>query len=271
MEIKNKKIIGWFSCGITSAVACKLAVDKYGKDNVVLVYFEIDSAHEDNARFIADCEKWIGLPVERRRSSKYKDQFDVIEKTRYVNGPGGARCTKELKKDVRVAVEKEIANFENQVFGFEFEKKEINRAIRFSQQYPHTNPVFPLIDSKLTKEQCAGILLNNGIELPTMYKLGFHNNNCIMCVKGGKGYANQVRKHFPEHFDKMAKLERKIGRSCIKNKFLDELGPEEGRHEAPILPDCGTFCEIEFADIIDKDTEKVLNGETSINDITKSE
>jgi len=268
--MKEKKIIGWFSCGITSAVACKLAVDKYGKDNVILIYFEIDSAHKDNERFIQDCEQWIGLKVERRRSQKYKDQFDVIEKTRYVNGPGGARCTKELKKDVRTSVEKEI-NFEHQVFGFEFEKKEINRAIRFSQQYPHTNAIFPLIESKLTKEQCAGILLNNNIALPTMYTLGFHNNNCIMCVKGGMGYANKVREHFPDEFNKMAKLERTIGRSCIKNKFLDELNPEDGRHEPPILPDCGTFCEIEFADLMDKNTEKVLNGETSISDATEHE
>ena len=270
MKKEKKKIIGWFSCGITSAVACKLAVDKYGKDNVVLIYFEIDSAHKDNERFIADCEKWIGLKVERRRSSKYKDQFDVIEKTRYVNGPGGARCTKELKKDVRAAVEKEL-DFEHQVFGFEFDKKEINRAIRFSQQYPHTNPIFPLIEGQLTKEHCAGILINNGIEIPEMYKLGFHNNNCIMCVKGGKGYANLVRKNFPDYFDKMAVLERKIGRSCIKNKFLDELSPEEGRHEPPILPDCGTFCEIEFAEIIDDNTDKVLKGEASISDVTAKE
>ncbi len=93
----DKKIIGWFSCGITSAVACKMVVDKYGKDNVILVYFVIDSAHEDNERFIQQCEEWIGVKVERWRSPKYLDQFDVIKKTRYVNGPGGARCTKELK------------------------------------------------------------------------------------------------------------------------------------------------------------------------------
>jgi hypothetical protein len=264
----DKKIIGWFSCGITSAVACKLAVDKYGKDNVILIYFVIDSAHEDNERFIKQCEDWIGVKIERRRSSKYKDQFDVIEKTRYINGPSGARCTKELKKDVRISVENEI-NYEHQVFGFEFDKKEVNRAIRFTQQNPHTNPIFPLIEERLTKEICAGILINAGIELPTMYKLGFHNNNCKMCVKGGMGYANLIKKNFPDDFDRMAKLERKIGRSCIKNKFLDELKESDGRHEPPILPDCGTFCEIELADIEHKDTIKVVNGDVTIQNIIK--
>lgn len=261
-----KKKLGWFSCGITSAVACKLMVDKYGKDNCVLIYIEIDSAHPDNERFITDCEKWIGVKVERRRSEKYKDQFEVIEKTKYVNGVGGARCTLELKKNVRYGVEKEF-DFENQIFGFEYEKKEINRAIRFQQQYPHTKPLYPLIERGLTKEQCAWLMMNNGIELPAMYKLGFHNNNCIGCVKGGMGYWNKIREVFPDSFERMSKVERLVGRSCIKGKFLDTLGKDEGRHEPALLPDCGTFCEIEFADLIDSQTEKVLNGEIKIEEI----
>jgi hypothetical protein len=100
-----------------------------------------------------------------------------------------------------------------------------------------------------------------------MYELGFHNNNCIGCVKGGKGYWNQIRKHFPEHFERMAKAERIAGHSCIKHKFLDELTENEGRHEPPILPDCGTFCEIEFAHIIDAKTEKILSGEATFKQL----
>jgi hypothetical protein len=260
------KKIGWFSCGVTSAVACKLALDKYGKDNVELYYMVIDSAHKDNERFIDDCEKWYGKEIIRRRSPKYLDQFDVIKKTKYINGPSGARCTLELKKNVRYAIEKEI-DYDGQIFGFEFSKKEVNRAIRFAQQYPQAKPIYPLIDRKMTKQQCAELLLMNGIELPEMYKLGFHNNNCIGCVKGGKGYWNHVRKHFPDTFDRMSELEQSIGNSCIKGKFLKDLGPNEGRHEPPIVPDCGTFCEIEFADIIDKDTERIMSGEATFNQL----
>jgi hypothetical protein len=85
--------IGWFSCGVTSAVACKLALDKYGKDNIEFYYMVIASAHPDNERFIRDCEKWYGKTINRVASDKYTDQFDVIEKTGYVNGVAGARCT----------------------------------------------------------------------------------------------------------------------------------------------------------------------------------
>lgn len=258
--------IGWFSCGVTSAIACKLAIDEYGKDNVRLFYIEIDSAHKDNERFIKECEEWMGVKVERRRCSKYRDQFEVVEKAKFVNSPNGAMCTKVLKKDVRIAIEKEV-EFEGQIFGFEFSKKEINRAIRFSEQYPNSKPLYPLIDKQMTKQQCAELLLMNGIKLPKMYELGFHNNNCIGCVKGGKGYWNHVRKNFPEQFERMAKAERIAGHSCIKNRFLDELQPNEGKHEPPIVPDCGTFCEIEFADLISPNTEKVLNDYTTIKQL----
>lgn len=43
----NNRILAWFSCSITSAVACKIAVEEYG-DLVQPWYFEIDSAHPDN-------------------------------------------------------------------------------------------------------------------------------------------------------------------------------------------------------------------------------
>ena len=93
--------------------------------------------------------------------------------------------------------------YEAQVFGFEFSKKEVNRAVRFKEQYPGSKPIFPLIEKKLTKPECLYYLEAAGIERPEMYKLGYGNNNCIGCVKGGKGYWNKIRKDFPEYFDRM--------------------------------------------------------------------
>ena len=64
-----------------------------------------------------------------------------------------------------------------------------------------------------------------------MYRLGYQNNNCIGCVKGGKGYWNKIREDFPETFWEMSKAERFVGHSCIKNCFLDELRSEEHTSE----------------------------------------
>lgn len=48
-------IIAWFSCGVTSAVACKIALSLYNE--VQLYYIETGSGHPDNARFLSDCKR----------------------------------------------------------------------------------------------------------------------------------------------------------------------------------------------------------------------
>lgn len=264
-------VVAWWSAGITSAVACKIALELYA--NVELYYIDIDTAHEDNARFKAECENWYGCEIKTLKSKEYKDQFEVIEKTGMVNSPMGARCTLELKKNVRFDFERlhELSLFnrrliEHQVWGYEFTAKEVNRAIRHLEQYPATKPLFPLIEKGLTKEMCAGLLLKNGIALPEMYKLGYSNNNCIGCVKGGMGYWNKIRIDFPAHFDRMQEVERKVGYSCINGIFLDELKPDAGRMAKEIMPNCGNICEVEFADIPDKNLEAILSGSMSIYD-----
>mgnify|MGYP003134285288 FL=1 len=249
-------IIAWWSAGVTSAVATKLAIDKYGKDNVLPIYFHIDSAHEDNARFKEQCEEWYGRDIRVEQAKGYNNQFDVITRDKYVNGPGGARCTLVLKKRVRQKLEKEL-DYTGQVFGFEYSKKEVNRAIRFKEQYPDAKPLFPLIDHKMTKPECLFYLEQTGIKRPEMYTLGYGNNNCIGCVKGGMGYWNKIRVDFPDYFARMAEAERQVGNSCLRGVFLDELDPEAGRQQKMIMPDCGNFCDIEFAEVMHKKVEDV--------------
>lgn len=265
----NGFIVAWWSAGITSAVACKMALEMY--DNVKLYYIHIDSAHPDNERFKTDCERWYGQKINILKSRKYKDQYDVALKRRMFNSPMGALCTYELKKEVRFELERfhEINLFnnyiiQNQIWGFEFDTKQINRAIRFGQQYSSTNPLFPLIEKGINKDNCAGMLLSNGIELPKMYQLGYQNNNCIGCTKGGKGYWNKIRVDFPFYFYMMATCERFVGHSCLNGTFLDELDPNAGYHPKEVMPNCGIICEVELADIPDKSLEDVISGEKTI-------
>lgn len=256
-------IISWWSAGVTSAVATKLAIEVYGKEKVFPVYFHIDTAHIDNQRFKEDCEKWYDKEIEVVTSDKYNDQFDVILKDKYINGPSGARCTLVLKKKLRQQIEKE-RQYDGQVFGFEYSKKEINRAIRFKEQYPIAKPIFPLIEKKVTKPNALHFLQDAGIKIPKMYELGYSNNNCIGCVKGGKGYWNKIRKDFPGTFQRMSDAEQSLGRSCINGTFLKDLDPEAGRMQKEITPDCGNFCDIEFSELPHKSLEDVYENPTQL-------
>jgi len=61
--MENKKIICWWSGGITSAVACKVAIDLYGKENCSVIMIDTINEDEDTYRFFKDCEKWFGLEI----------------------------------------------------------------------------------------------------------------------------------------------------------------------------------------------------------------
>jgi 3'-phosphoadenosine 5'-phosphosulfate sulfotransferase (PAPS reductase)/FAD synthetase len=239
------KYLGWFSCGVTSAVACKLALEKFGED-VDLWYIETGAGHVDNARFIRECEEWYGRKIQIARSEQYSSPLDVA-KHKIFNTPYGAPCTYELKKKVRQKIQNSYAQFTH-VFGFEYTPKEIHRATRWMEQNTK-DVIFPLIEHKLNKQDCLLILQKQGIEIPQMYKLGYNNNNCIGCFKGGAGYWNKIRKDFPEVFQKTAELERIRKSTCLKANgkalYLDELDPKAGNHKDLQLPDCGLFCELE--------------------------
>lgn len=76
--MSKKTIIVWFSCGAASAVATKKTIEKYGKThNIRIVNNPIKEEHEDNQRFLKDCEKWLGKTIEFATSSKYPSQSCV--------------------------------------------------------------------------------------------------------------------------------------------------------------------------------------------------
>lgn len=238
------RCVVWFSCGAASAVSAKIALEKY--PNAILAYCDTGSEHEDNFRFLKDCENWLKTKVTVLKSKTYENTWDVFSKTKYLVGPRGARCTTELKKKVR----QQFEDLENdiQVFGFDIAERE--RASRFTENNPEMKCWFPLIDSNIAKTECLKIISSAGIEVPIMYKLGYQNNNCIGCVKGQSGYWNKIRKDFPEVFERMAKVERELNVAICKSYagdrkrkrvFLDELPPDAGRYE-DLKFECSLFC-----------------------------
>lgn len=123
--IMNKDIVAWWSGGITSAVACKKAIEMFGLDRVQIVMIDTGAEDEDTYRFKKDCEKWYGLNIQviTGLGSKYESIESVWRKYLSLNTATGAVCSTDLKRKVRIAWQK-ANRVTYQVFGFEFEKKE---------------------------------------------------------------------------------------------------------------------------------------------------
>ncbi|MFO0452207.1 MAG: phosphoadenosine phosphosulfate reductase family protein [Pseudomonadota bacterium] len=207
------KIICWWSGGITSAVACKVALDLYGAENCRVIMIDTKNEDDDTYRFKSDCEKWYGVNIEviTGIGDDYKDIESVWFKHKSLNVANGAICSSKLKRAVREKWQ-EHNDFDFQVFGFEFDKKEFNRALSLSKNHPKAKSIYPLLMKGYTKDDCLRIVQDAGIEIPRMYSLGFRNNNCFKtgCVQGGIGYWQKMKKEFPEKFNKMADIEHEL-------------------------------------------------------------
>lgn len=229
--------ICWFSCGVSSFIACYLA-----KDIDKIIYTHIEDQHPDSLRFLHDCEQILGREIEIIQSDKYKSVDDVIEKTKCINTAYGAPCTKWLKKQVRKDWERKNFEHHTYVWGYDAdEKRRADMVVDTMTDYEHE---FALIDHGLSKKECHGIAAKLGLKRPAMYDMGYPNNNCIGCVKGGMGYWNKIRVDFPEVFERRARQEREIGHSCIKGVFLDELEPGRGRMDMEVMEDCSITCQL---------------------------
>ena len=247
------RVLCRFSCGAASAVATKLAIEKYGK--VEIWYSDTGAEHPDNARFIADCERWFGQPVKVTRSAKYADIWEVFEAKRFLVSHQGAPCTSEMKRMPGDAVW-EIGDTE--IYGYTADER--NRVEQWKKHNFERIIECPLIEKHLTKQDCFGMLERVGIELPAMYKLGFRNNNCIGCVKARDNldYWKRVRKHFPAIFERMAKLERDIGSNINRVTkggvrspiYLDEIEEGDPKGADPNVQ-CGLFCMAEADALLD--------------------
>jgi len=210
----EKTIICWWSGGVTSAVACYLAIDLFkNKYNIRVIMIDTENEDEDTYRFKSDCEKWYNQEIEviTGIGDDYNNIEDVWVKHKSLNVSTGAICSTQLKRRVRERFQK-VNEYEYQVFGFEFDKKECNRALSLDMNHPKAKGIFPLLMMAYGKDDCLKIVEEAGIEIPRMYKLGFRNNNCFKtgCVQGGVGYWQKIQREFPDKFDKMADLEHRL-------------------------------------------------------------
>lgn len=241
------RIVCWFSCGAASAIATKLMLGmNVDGHELVIASNHIHEEHPDNKRFLKECEVWFGHPVEVLHNEKYDSSiYEVFRRERFLVGPSGAACTRLLKKDMRKKFQRPD---DIHVFGFTAEEE--SRLDDFRESNPHQTVRAPLIERGLNKADCLAMLGQAGIELPTMYKLGYRNNNCIGCVKGGAGYWNKIRIDFPDVFEKMAQMEERLGRTINvdraggvrKRISLRELHPDAGRHQEEPDISCSAVC-----------------------------
>lgn len=245
--MSDRRTLCWVSAGAASAVASKLAL---AGGEVTLVYCDTGAEHEDNARFLTDLEKWFGQPIERIKSEEYDDTWAVWEDRKYIAGIAGAPCTSELKVKPRLGFQRPT---DIHVFGYTADLKDMLRARHLKENYPELQIEVPLIERGLDKAACLAMLERAGLRVPLTYALGLPNANCLPCPKAtSPAYWALIRKEFPDRFERMAKLSRKLGARLARvndeRVFIDEVPANQSTTDA-IVPSCDFLCAIAEQDM----------------------
>jgi len=247
------RIVSHFSCGAASAVATKLILSEYDPSRVVILNAFIKEEHEDSRRFLADCERWFCHPITVIRDEKFgASTHETWKRERYITGSHGAACSRALKRKLLNSVSRP-----SDIYVLGFTTEESARLDDFLDANNGRKVLTPLIERGLGKADCLAIIERAGIELPMMYRLGFHNANCIGCPKGGAGYWNKIREVFPQQFSQIADIQEAIGPGAkfLRNRrtgeriYLRELDPSHGRIEEEPEISCSFFCEMAEQDM----------------------
>ena len=245
------RMVCQFSCGAASAVATKLTIAEHSPDEVIIVNAFIQEEHQDNRRFLSDCERWFGRTITVLRDVKYGASTDQVWITkRFMKGLRGAPCSLALKRVVlgTVAQPGDI-----NVIGYT--KEEADRLDDLEKNFPLENFHCPLIERGLSHDDCLAIIDRAGIELPLLYRMGYKNANCIGCPKGGQNYWQAIRADFPERFAQIQAIQESIGPGSYFLRFrsgsrenermsLAELPPGRGNMAQEPSFSCSFFCEL---------------------------
>jgi 3'-phosphoadenosine 5'-phosphosulfate sulfotransferase (PAPS reductase)/FAD synthetase len=214
------------SGGVPSAVVAYLVAQKYGLDNLHLVFADTLVEDDDNYRFLNDVETLIGKPITRLVDGRTPLELATSEKFIYNNRI--ANCTKLLKiKPIREYV-KSLEGETVLYLGMDAKDRTKGRL-----ESPRNNwgklgvsVEYPLIEwsGDIDPHNYIKAL---AIDVPATYGEGFSNANCLKqgCVKqGAKGWITMIKKR-PDAFSETALWEydmrQRVGNYAMLEKTIN--------------------------------------------------
>jgi hypothetical protein len=201
------------SGGIPSWAAARRVVERYGTENVTLIFADTRIEDEDNYRFLQDAAADLGLPLTTVADGR--TPWEVFKDTRFLGNARNAACSRILKRD---QIEKWLAaNCDPattiQYLGIESSSADMARIPRIIEGCKPWRVAFPLVDwsPPLDKRACFRLAEERDLDPPRLYDLGFAHANCGGgCVRAGQAQFVHLRRKLPERFKEWMENEEEI-------------------------------------------------------------
>jgi 3'-phosphoadenosine 5'-phosphosulfate sulfotransferase (PAPS reductase)/FAD synthetase len=223
--------IATISGGIMSFYTAFLAIQKYGRENVLLYFNDTKWEHKDLYRFLDDIKNNLGKDIYFDSDTRNPEQVFFDE--HFLGCNRVPICSRVLKAE---RLQKFYKDGDNLIFGIGIdEKHRMQRIIAAYQivyaktgKYCHIE--FPLIEQNISRQKIDEWYFRTGIKKPELYNLGFEHNNCSGgCVRQGKKQWRKLLKIMPDVFQAREDLENRFREQFGKGSYLKDMTLKEFR------------------------------------------
>lgn len=214
----EEKHVVMFSGGASSAYVAKWVADKYGQENTMLFFTDTLWEDKDNLRFMDDISEYLGIEITKRVDGRTPE--DIFFEQKFLGNARFAKCSEELKVKQTQEFLYDLANQDLAIYlYFGIGPHEAHRAESLTHHYTALEVTgvkievrFPMIDSISSEVKARNVIEHEwGIELPRMYKEGFHHANCSgKCVRGGLHHFANLFLERPEEFAELEDMENRF-------------------------------------------------------------
>ena len=231
--------IATLSGGIMSFYSAYLAIQKYGKENVLLYFNDTKWEHPDLYRFLDDIKCYLDKDILYDSDGRNPEQVFLDEK--FLGNNRVPICSRILKAE---RLQEYYAFGDNLIFGLGV--AEIHRARRIVGMYQvisaknmkYCTIEFPLINNKVQRHDLDKWFECTRIKSPKLYKLGFEHNNCSGgCVRQGKRQWLHLLKTLPEIYQKREEFEQYFRKKFKGYHYLKDITLKELRETIELQKD----------------------------------
>jgi hypothetical protein len=203
----TKRVV-MFSGGIGSWATAKIVAERYGTDDLYLVFADVKGSatdphigeDEDTYRFIKQSVANIGGTYIYLNEGR--DIWQLFEDQKFLGNSRVANCSKLLKQRPARKWLKENCDPADTVIYVGIDWTETHRLPAIVRNYLPYKAEAPLSEPPYRdKNELIQWAKNEGLDTPRLYEMGFAHNNCGGgCVRAGQGQFKKLLETMPERF-----------------------------------------------------------------------